>query len=114
MTNLNNRQKLPEKSNWNQLKIFLESTELSEIPKKKLFNNSYNDNLNVLQNLDIFLDPIENKFRLLNSIQINKIFKHIDPEISSHARDCFMEDPVLLIKYELYQSFLYTHIQKNL
>ena len=99
------RIKKNDQFNWIELKSFLESVIPTEEIKKSFFNRGgyvYDDNTSLLVNLDRFFEPRVNGFKLLDSIQTLKKFSKINPEESKEARECWMEDPVLCIKSNLY------------
>lgn len=93
--------------NWIELKSLLESVTPTEKIKKSFFNRGgyvYDDNYSLLINMDRFFEPRVNGFKLLDSIQTLKKFSKINPEEASEAKECWMEDPVLCIKSDLYMK----------
>ena len=90
-------------TNWNELKSFLEGCEVSEHIINKYFTTDYevlwNDNLNLLQNLNILLNPISNNFTLTDITDTMNLYSQLDIN-ESEALESWFEDESIMIRID--------------
>ena len=90
-------------TNWNELKLFLEGSEASEHIISKYFTTDYevlwNDNLNLLENLNILLDPKSNNFKLTDITGVMNMYSQLDTN-ESEALESWFEDESMMIRLD--------------
>jgi hypothetical protein len=90
-------------TNWNELKSFLEGSEASEHIISKYFTTDYevlwNDNLNLLENLNILLDPKNNNFKLTDIVGVMNMYSQLDTN-ESEALESWFEDESIMIRLD--------------
>jgi hypothetical protein len=90
-------------TNWNELKSFLEGSEASEHIISKYFTTDYevlwNDNLNLLENLNILLNPKSNNFKLTDITGVMNLYSQLDTN-ESEARESWFEDESIMIRLD--------------
>lgn len=90
-------------TNWNELKLFLEGSEASEHIISKYFTTDYevlwNDNLNLLENLNILLNPKSNNFKLTDITGVMNLYSQLDTN-ESEARESWFEDESIMIRLD--------------
>ena len=90
-------------TNWNELKSFLEGSEASEHIISKYFTTDYevlwNDNLNLLENLDILLNPKSNNFKLTDITGVMNLYSQLDTN-ESEASESWFEDESIMISLD--------------
>ena len=90
-------------TNWNELKSFLEGSEASEQIISKYFTTDYevlwNDNLNLLENLDILLNPKSNNFKLTDITGVMNLYSQLDTN-ESEALESWFEDESMMIRLD--------------
>ncbi len=90
-------------TNWNELKSFLEGCEVSEHIINKYFTTDYevlwDDNLNLLQNLNILLNPISNNFTLTDITDTMNLYSQLDVN-ESEALESWFEDESIMIRID--------------
>jgi hypothetical protein len=90
-------------TNWNELKSFLEGSEASEQIIGKYFTTDYevlwNDNLNLLENLDILLNPKSNNFKLTDITGVMNMYSQLDTN-ESEALESWFEDDSIMIRLD--------------
>ena len=90
-------------TNWNELKSFLEDSEASEHIISKYFTTDYevlwNDNLNLLENLNILLNPKSNNFKLTDITGVMNLYSQLDTN-ESEARESWFEDESIMIRLD--------------
>lgn len=91
---------------WDKLKTFLEEAEMTDELIDKYFrvrnNLIWDKNKNLLQNLNVILDPIYNKFKLGDVTSTMKLYSELDPDdedYMSSSLESWLEDECILIKY---------------
>jgi hypothetical protein len=93
--------------NWSVLESFLEIAKLDEKLIHKYFTVNrqviWNDNLTLLGNLNVILDPIYNNFKLGDVMTVIELFSELDPE-ENEALECWFEDEALMVRMELFYS----------
>lgn len=89
---------------WDELKSFLESTEVSDYIINKYFKTYdgvlWDDNLNLLQNLNILLNPKSNNFTLNDITKTMNIYSKLNND-ESEALESWFEDKALMIKFDI-------------
>ena len=97
---------------WNKLKSFLDTCEVSDSIKTKYFTsrgrNLWNDNLSLLGNLNMILDPVFNRFKLGDIISTMKLYQELDPdeEDGRNAFESWFEDEAIMIKADKFSEIL--------
>ena len=90
-------------TDWNELKSFLEGSEVSEHIINKYFTTDYevlwDDNLNLLQNLNILLNPISNNFTLTDITSTMNLYSQLDVN-ESEALESWFEDESIMIRID--------------
>ena len=90
-------------TNWNELKSFLEGSEASEHIISKYFTTDYevlwNDNLNLLENLNILLNPKSNNFKLTDITGVMNLYSQLDTN-ESEALESWFEDESMMIRLD--------------
>ena len=90
-------------TNWNELKSFLEGSEASEQIIGKYFTTDYevlwNDSLNLLENLNILLDPKNNNFKLTDIAGVMNMYSQLDTN-ESEALESWFEDESIMIRLD--------------
>ena len=90
-------------TNWNELKSFLEGSEASEQIIGKYFTTDYevlwNDSLNLLENLNILLDPKNNNFKLTDIVGVMNMYSQLDTN-ESEALESWFEDESIMIRLD--------------
>lgn len=90
-------------TDWNELKSFLEGSEVSEHIINKYFTTDYevlwDDNLNLLQNLNILLNPISNNFTLTDITDTMNLYSQLDVN-ESEALESWFEDESIMIRID--------------
>ena len=90
-------------TNWNELKSFLEGSEASEHIISKYFTTDYevlwDDNLNLLENLDILLNPKSNNFKLTDITGVMNLYSQLDTN-ESEALESWFEDESMMIRLD--------------
>jgi hypothetical protein len=90
-------------TNWNELKSFLEGSEASEQIIGKYFTTDYevlwNDSLNLLENLNILLDPKNNNFKLTDIVGVMNMYSQLDTN-ESEALESWFEDESIMIRID--------------
>ena len=90
-------------TNWNELKSFLEGSEASEHIISKYFTTDYevlwNDNLNLLENLNILLNPKSNNFKLTDITGVMNLYSQLDTN-ESEASESWFEDESIMISLD--------------
>jgi len=90
-------------TNWNELKSFLEGSETSEQIIGKYFTTDYevlwNDSLNLLENLDILLNPKSNNFKLTDITGVMNLYSQLDTN-ESEALESWFEDDAIMIRLD--------------
>lgn len=91
-------------TNWNELKSFLESAEVSDYIINKYFTTNYevlwDDSLNLLQNLNILLNPKSNNFSLNDITKTMNTYSKLDNN-ESEALESWFEDKAVMIRFDL-------------
>jgi len=89
---------------WNELKKFLERRNVSQYIIDKYFTNDnevmWDDSLNLLDNINIILNPSINNFKLLNTKETMGYYSTLDEE-EGEAAESWFEGPCLMIRYDL-------------
>ena len=102
--------------NWNELKSFLESAQMTDALIEKYFKVKsdlvWNNNLNLLENLNILLDPVRNKFKLGDVNSTMKLYSKLDQEANYDRAglESWMEDECIMIKPQLLHSILMNNL----
>ena len=90
-------------TNWNELKSFLEGSEASEHIISKYFTTDYevlwDDSLNLLENLNILLDPKNNNFKLTDIVGVMNMYSQLDTN-ESEALESWFEDESIMIRLD--------------
>lgn len=90
-------------TNWNELKSFLEGSEASEHIISKYFTTDYevlwDDSLNLLENLDILLNPKSNNFKLTDITGVMNLYSQLDTN-ESEALESWFEDESIMIRLD--------------
>ena len=90
-------------TNWNELKSFLEGSETSEQIIGKYFTTDYevlwDDSLNLLENLDILLNPKSNNFKLTDITGVMNLYSQLDTN-ESEALESWFEDDAIMIRLD--------------
>jgi len=90
-------------TNWNELKSFLEGSEVSEQIIGKYFTTDYevlwDDSLNLLENLDILLNPKSNNFKLTDIVGVMNLYSQLDTN-ESEALESWFEDESIMIRLD--------------
>ena len=90
-------------TNWNELKSFLEGSEASEHIISKYFTTDYevlwDDSLNLLENLNILLNPKSNNFKLTDITGVMNLYSQLDTN-ESEARESWFEDESIMIRLD--------------
>ena len=90
-------------TNWNELKSFLEGSEASEQIISKYFTTDYevlwDDSLNLLENLDILLNPKSNNFKLTDITGVMNLYSQLDTN-ESEALESWFEDESMMIRLD--------------
>ena len=90
-------------TNWNELKSFLEGSEASEQIISKYFTTDYevlwDDSLNLLENLNILLDPKSNNFKLTDIVGVMNLYSQLDTN-ESEALESWFEDESIMIRLD--------------
>jgi hypothetical protein len=90
-------------TNWNELKSFLEESEASEHIISKYFTTDYevlwDDSLNLLENLNILLNPKSNNFKLTDITGVMNLYSQLDTN-ESEARESWFEDESIMIRLD--------------
>jgi hypothetical protein len=90
-------------TNWNELKSFLEESEASEQIISKYFTTDYeilwDDNLNLLENLNILLNPKSNNFKLTDITGVMNLYSQLDTN-ESEASESWFEDESIMIRLD--------------
>ena len=90
-------------TNWNELKSFLEGSEVSEQIIGKYFTTDYevlwDDSLNLLENLDILLNPKSNNFKLTDITGVMNLYSQLDTN-ESEALESWFEDDAIMIRLD--------------
>ena len=90
-------------TNWNERKSFLEGSETSEQIIGKYFTTDYevlwDDSLNLLENLDILLNPKSNNFKLTDITGVMNLYSQLDTN-ESEARESWFEDESIMIRLD--------------
>ena len=90
-------------TNWNELKSFLEGSEASEQIISKYFTTDYevlwDDSLNLLENLDILLNPKSNNFKLTDITGVMNLYSQLDTN-ESEALESWFEDESIMIRLD--------------
>ena len=90
-------------TNWNELKLFLEGSEASEQIIGKYFTTDYevlwDDSLNLLENLDILLNPKSNNFKLTDIVGVMNLYSQLDTN-ESEALESWFEDESIMIRLD--------------
>lgn len=90
-------------TNWNELKSFLEDSEASEHIISKYFTTDnevlWNDSLNLLENLNILLDPKSNNFKLTDIVGVMNLYSQLDTN-ESEALESWFEDESIMIRLD--------------
>jgi hypothetical protein len=90
-------------TNWNELKSFLEGSEASEHIISKYFTTDnevlWNDSLNLLENLNILLDPKSNNFKLTDIVGVMNLYSQLDTN-ESEALESWFEDESIMIRLD--------------
>lgn len=96
-------------TNWSELKSFLEGCEVSEHIINKYFTTDdivlWNDNLNLLENLNVLLNPNSNSFTLTDITGTMNLYSELYVE-ESEALESWFEDEALMIRTELLYQIL--------
>ena len=96
-------------TNWQSFKSFLEGVEVNDYIINKYFTTGnevmWDDNLNLLQNLNILLNPKSNNFKLLDITGTMDYYTKFNPE-ESEACESWFEGPCLMIRYDKSNDFL--------
>ncbi|CAG7580166.1 MAG: hypothetical protein SLAVMIC_00280 [uncultured marine phage] len=106
--------KIIDDKNWYNMKTVLEETELSDIDIEHFFENykgvvEYDKSKNLLKNMNNFLSPEKNKFQLLDASDTMKYYTSvynniIDDDGWGYGIESWIEDPVLMIKFDRYSK----------
>jgi len=90
-------------TNWNELKSFLEESEASEHIISKYFTTDHevlwDDSLNLLENLNILLDPKNNNFKLTDIVGVMNMYSQLDTN-ESEALESWFEDESIMIRLD--------------
>lgn len=90
-------------TNWNELKSFLEGSEASEHIISKYFTTDYevlwDDSLNLLENLNILLNPKSNNFKLTDITGVMNLYSQLDTN-ESEALESWFEDESMMIRLD--------------
>lgn len=90
-------------TNWNELKSFLEGSEASEHIISKYFTTDnevlWDDSLNLLENLNILLDPKSNNFKLTDIVGVMNLYSQLDTN-ESEALESWFEDESIMIRLD--------------
>jgi len=90
-------------TNWNELKLFLEGSEASEQIIGKYFTTDYevlwDDSLNLLENLNILLNPKSNNFKLTDITGVMNLYSQLDTN-ESEALESWFEDDAIMIRLD--------------
>ena len=90
-------------TNWNELKSFLEGSEASEHIISKYFTTDnevlWDDSLNLLENLNILLDPKSNNFKLTDIVGTMNLYSQLDTN-ESEALESWFEDESIMIRLD--------------
>jgi hypothetical protein len=90
-------------TNWNELKSFLEGSEASEHIISKYFTTDnevlWDDSLNLLENLNILLDPKSNNFKLTDIVGVMNMYSQLDTN-ESEALESWFEDESIMIRLD--------------
>ena len=90
-------------TNWNELKSFLECSEASEHIISKYFTTDnevlWDDSLNLLENLNILLDPKSNNFKLTDIVGVMNLYSQLDTN-ESEALESWFEDESIMIRLD--------------
>jgi len=90
-------------TNWNELKSFLEGSEVFEQIIGKYFTTDYevlwDDSLNLLENLDILLNPKSNNFKLTDIVGVMNLYSQLDTN-ESEALESWFEDESIMIRLD--------------
>jgi hypothetical protein len=90
-------------TNWNELKSFLEGSEASEHIISKYFTTDnevlWDDSLNLLENLNILLDPKSNNFKLTDIVGAMNMYSQLDTN-ESEALESWFEDESIMIRID--------------
>ena len=90
-------------TNWNELKSFLEESEASEQIISKYFTTDYevlwDDSLNLLENLNILLNPKSNNFKLTDITGVMNLYSQLDTN-ESEALESWFEDESIMIRLD--------------
>ncbi len=90
-------------TNWNELKSFLEGSQASDYIINKYFTTDYevlwDDNLNLLENLNILLNPTSNNFKLTDITGVMNLYSQLDIN-ESEALESWFEDESIMIRLD--------------
>ena len=90
-------------TNWNELKSFLEGSEASEHIISKYFTTDnevlWDDSLNLLENLNILLDPKRNNFKITDIVGVMNLYSQLDTN-ESEALESWFEDESIMIRLD--------------
>ena len=90
-------------TNWNELKSFLEGSEASEHIISKYFTTDnevlWDDSLNLLENLNILLDPKSNNFKITDIVGVMNLYSQLDTN-ESEALESWFEDESIMIRLD--------------